>query len=204
MTQDAYPFLGHPPAPGAPLVFAFHGTGGDETQFFGAVRQMLPAAGVIAPRGDVSEHGANRFFRRTERGYDMADLALRTAKMAGFVQAHRAAHPGSPAVGLGYSNGANILAAVILQAPGLFDRAVLMHPLVPWRPAPDPGLAGLDLLITAGMNDPICPWPLSSALIEFFQAQGSRVGTSIHPGGHAVTDSEWRDIEAFLRRPDGA
>ncbi len=79
MSIDAYHALVRAPDTGAPLVFAFHGTGGDETQFFGLVRQIAPRAGVVSPRGDVSERGAARFFRRTGEGvYDMADLAVRT------------------------------------------------------------------------------------------------------------------------------
>jgi phospholipase/carboxylesterase len=114
------------------LVFAFHGTGGEERQFTGLIAGILPRAGIVSPRGDVSEHGANRFFRRSGEGVcRMADLAARTGKMAGFVQAHRNAPLGAPVYGLGYSNEANILAAVILAEPELFDRAVLMHSLIP-------------------------------------------------------------------------
>ncbi|MDZ7907370.1 MAG: alpha/beta hydrolase [Gemmobacter sp.] len=132
MSLDLYTHISTPPAPGAPLLFTFHGTGGDEHQFAGLMPQILPGAGLVSPRGDVSEHGANRFFRRTGEGvYDMDDLARRTAKMAAFVAAHRAAHPGAAVYGLGYSNGANILASVLFQAPDLFDRAALLHPLIP-------------------------------------------------------------------------
>lgn len=133
MSLTSYIHLAKAPAPGAPLVFAFHGTGGDEHQFYGLIEQMLPQAGIVSPHGDVSEHGATRFFRRTGEGvYDMKDLAQRTAKMAAFIAAHKATNPGAPVYGLGYSNGANILAAVVLDQPALFDRAVLMHPLIPW------------------------------------------------------------------------
>ena len=140
---DAYRHYAKAPAPGAPLIFAFHGTGGDEHQIAGLAEQILPDAGIVAPRGDVSEHGANRFFRRTGEGvYDMQDLAERTAKMAGFVRAHRALNPGAKVYGIGYSNGANILASMIFTTPELFDRVVLMHPLIPFEPAPQPGLGG--------------------------------------------------------------
>jgi phospholipase/carboxylesterase len=135
MSLMNYHYLAKAPAEDAPLVFAFHGTGGDERQFYGLVGQFLPQAGIIAPRGDVSEHGANRFFRRTGEGvYDMKDLASRTARMAAFVRAHKNAHPGAPVFGLGYSNGANILASVLFGAADLFDRVVLMHPLIPFVP----------------------------------------------------------------------
>jgi Predicted esterase len=97
---------------GSPLFLVFHGTGGDENQFFELAGQLLPGSRIIAPRGDVSEGGALRYFRRTGEGvYDMADLARRTEAMAAFVAARKAEGTG-PVLGLGYSNGANILASV--------------------------------------------------------------------------------------------
>ena len=200
MSLDSYHALTRAPQPGAPLIFAFHGTGGDEHQFFGLAGQLVPGAGVISPRGDVSEHGAARFFRRTGEGvYDMPDLAARTARMAAFVAAHRAAHPGVPVFGFGYSNGANILASVAMAHPALFDRIGLLHPLIPWAPAPQPGLAGRQVLITAGRRDPICPWPLSDALIGWFSAQGAEVTTEVHDGGHDLRQPEIAALAALFR-----
>lgn len=200
MSMTLYPHLAKDPAKGQPLVFAFHGTGGDEHQFFGLIEQILPEAGIVSPRGDVSEHGANRFFRRTGEGvYDMKDLAVRTEKMANFIRAHKAAHPGAPVYALGYSNGANILASVLLEAPELFDRAVLMHPLVPWSPAANPGLKDKQVLVTAGKRDPICPLPLTETLVRYLKAQGSQVDLVLHEGGHDVRQEELAAIGAFLR-----
>ena len=83
MGTESYHALTRPPESGAPLIFAFHGTGGDETQFFEIAGQLLPGAGIVSPRGDVSEMGAARFFRRTGEGvYDMEDLARRTEALA--------------------------------------------------------------------------------------------------------------------------
>lgn len=200
MSLDSYHALTRAPQPGAPLIFAFHGTGGDEHQFFGLAGQLVPGAGVISPRGDVSEHGAARFFRRTGEGvYDMPDLAARTERMAAFVASHRAAHPGAPVFGFGYSNGANILASVAMAHPALFDRIGLLHPLIPWAPAPQPGLAGRQVLITAGRRDPICPWPLSEALIGWFSAQGAEVTTEVHDGGHDLRQPEIAALAALFR-----
>ena len=117
----------------APLLFLFHGTGGDEDQFFDIGGHLLPGGHLIAIRGDVSERGALRYFKRSGEGvYDMADFAERTGKMAGFVAAHIGEKRPSAVYGFGYSNGANILAAVLFERPELFDGAVLMHPLIPF------------------------------------------------------------------------
>ena len=201
MSLDTYHHIAKVPAPGAPLVFTFHGTGGDEQQFTSLIEQILPQAGIVSPRGDVSEHGANRFFRRTGEGvYDMDDLAVRTEKMTGFIRAHREANPGTPVYGLGYSNGANILASVIFEAPDLFDRVVLMHPLIPWTPEPNPSLGSVDVLVTAGRRDPICPLPLTEALIRYLEEQGTKVELKVHDGGHEVRQPELAAIETFLNR----
>lgn len=202
MSMDLYQGLVTAPEAGKPLLFAFHGTGGDERQFFGLAQDLLPGAGIVSPRGDVSEMGAARFFRRTGEGvYDMDDLAARTEKMAAYVAAHKAAHPDVLVYGFGYSNGANILAAVAIAHPELFDRVGLMHPLIPWQPAPVPGLAGRDVLVTAGQRDPICPLPMTDQLVSWFEAQGAQVTQHIHDGGHEVRQTEVQALQTFLTAP---
>jgi phospholipase/carboxylesterase len=201
MSIDLYHHVANPGAANAPLVFAFHGTGGDEHQFTGLIGQILPEAGIVAPRGDVLEHGANRFFRRRAEGlYDMEDLGARTRRMTAFLRAHVAANPGRPIFALGYSNGANILSAVLFGAPDLFDRVALMHPLIPWTPEDQPGLNGRQVLLTAGRRDPICPLPQTEALIGWLKAQGTRLEVALHDGGHGITQPELNAVAAFLRR----
>ncbi|MEK1889520.1 MAG: alpha/beta hydrolase [Phyllobacterium sp.] len=185
--------------PGKPLLFVFHGTGGDENQFFDFGRGLIPAAGIVSPRGDVLEHGAARFFRRTGEGvYDMDDLSRRTAAMADFIRAHKAEAQPSKVIGLGYSNGANILASVMLAQPDLFDEAMLLHPLIPWQPAPQPALNGKRVLITAGQSDPICPPAMTQALADYLTAQGANTDLVWHPGGHEIQQSEVAAIERFV------
>lgn len=185
----------------APALFLFHGTGGDENQFIDLGAELMPGARRIAPRGDVSEGGANRYFRRTGEGvYDMADVARATAKMAGFVGGTLGdARPGEVA-GLGYSNGANILALVLFARPELFDTAVLMHPLIPFAPAAQTGLAGRRILITAGRRDPICPPAATEALATYFREQGAVLSLFWHDGGHEIRREELLAVRDFLQR----
>ncbi|RDE08421.1 alpha/beta hydrolase [Pelagibacterium lacus] len=180
----------------APTFVLLHGTGGDENQFFGLGEQLLPEARLVAPRGDVSEGGALRFFRRTGEGvYDMDDLRLRTEKMADFLKGLEA---DGPLIGLGYSNGANILAAVMIAHPELVDAAVLMHPLIPWTPGDVAGLSGRKVLITAGRRDPICPAPKTEALISWFSAQGAATEAFWHEGGHEIVPGELNAVARFV------
>ncbi|MBV2359029.1 alpha/beta hydrolase [Thalassococcus sp. CAU 1522] len=178
-------------APGAPLVFTFHGTGGSERQFHDLPRQILPEAHVVSPRGDVSEGGALRFFRRTGEGvYDMPDLADRTARMGAFLRSAVSRIGARRVIGLGYSNGANILASVAMDRPDLFTDLILLHPLIPWTPEPVPALRNVRVLITAGQRDPICPAPQTQALADWFAKQGARVDLTWHPGGHEIAQAE--------------
>lgn len=199
MPKHSYPHVAIAPEADAPLIFTFHGTGGDEYQFPELVRRLRPGAGIISPRGDVSEHGAARFFRRTGEGvYDMDDLALRTRRMKAFIAAHRQDYPETQIHALGYSNGANILASVLFEAPELFDRVALLHPLIPWTPEPNPALEALPVLITAGERDPICPLPVTQSLVTWLQGQGAAVELVVHPGGHEVRNEELAALGAFL------
>ena len=181
------------------LLLTFHGTGGDEAQFHGLGRELMPRAHVVSPRGEVSEGGASRYFRRTAEGvYDMADLAARTAGMAAFIEAEVARTGATRICALGYSNGANILASVMFAHPGLVREAILLHPLIPFEPAPQPGLAGARVLITAGRRDPICPAPLTQRLADWLSAQGAGVSLAWAEGGHEIAASELAAIRAFL------
>ena len=119
------------------LVLTFHGTGASANQLHGLARTLMPEAHVVSPQGDVDEHGAARFFRRKAEGvYDMDDLARRVEQMATFIRGEITRTGASGATGIGYSNGANILAATAIKHPDLFDTMALMHPLIPWVPDP--------------------------------------------------------------------
>ena len=202
MSKDAYIHKLLPGSPGGPLLFVFHGTGADENQLLSLGRDLAPGATIISPRGDVSEQGAARFFRRTGEGvYDMDDLARATDKMAGFVKAHVEAAKPSAVFGLGYSNGANILASVVFAAPAVFDATVLMHPLIPFEPEVNGSRAGRHILVTAGRRDPICPPNLTTRLEAHLRADGADVTVEWHEGGHEVRPNE---IEAARRLFAGA
>lgn len=200
MSKDAYTQVALPGRPGGALLFTFHGTGGNESQLVGFGREIVPDAAIVSPRGDVAElGGAGRFFRRLGEGvYDMADLERATAKMAGYVAAHADAEARRPVIGLGYSNGANILASVVFARPDLFDAAVLMHPLIPFEPRIAGPLTGRRILITAGRRDPICPPAETEKLEARLRAAGAGVEVVWHQGGHEVRNEEVEAARRFL------
>jgi len=186
-----YHFAEVPAPKGAPLLILLHGTGGDENDLLDLGRMVVPDAHLISPRGDVSEAGAPRFFRRLGMGvYDMADLTRATDKLAAFIATKIAEVQPSATYALGYSNGANILASVLFKSPNLIDKAVLMHPLIPFNPGSQPGLRGRDVLITAGRRDPIAPVALTEQLSAYFASQGANAPVAWHDGGHEIRREE--------------
>ena len=195
----SYQFAETRAAPGAPLIFTLHGTGGDQNQFHALVGQMVPGAGVISARGDVSEHGAARFFRRRAEGvYDMDDLAARTENLAAFMRDRIARVKPGRVMAFGYSNGANILGSVLIRHPDIVDDAAMLHPLIPWLPQPQPGLAGRRVLVTAGLNDPICPPDLTRQWNGWLAAQGADLSEIWTRGGHGIEQQEILALRDFL------
>jgi phospholipase/carboxylesterase len=191
----------HDFVPGTPVLAMLHGTGGDRASFGAFAAELAPGAGVLSLDGDVMEGPMRRFFRRRAEGvYDMDDLARRTARLGGFLTAAAGAYGFEAAgtVGVGYSNGANILANLLFVGGFRPGRAVLMHPLIPFAPDPGPSLEGMDVLVTAGRRDPICPWRLTESLVAALEARGAAVTLAAHDGGHEVRPEEVAAIRRFL------
>jgi len=187
--------------PGAPLVFTFHGIGGACEQYHGFSGLIWPGAAIVSPQCEMSEMDAARFYARTPEGaYSLDELAERAAKMAVFVAEHKARLSPSRVIGLGYSNGANILAATLFAQPDLFDDVVLMHPRVSWPTNLGRSLQGKRALITGGRADQICPLPLVETLADTMTQAGANVQTHLHEDGYEVARSEIDAITSFAQR----
>src|SRR3954462_12783835 len=160
--------------PDAPPLLLLHGTGGDEGDLLPLGRALSPGSALLSPRGKVLENGMPRFFRRLAEGVlDEDDLRRRADELAGFVAEARQAYGLAAPVAVGFSNGANIAAAVLLLRPGALAAAALLRGLVPGRAPPPPpplrppvvppppppaaDLAGRPVLILSGAADPIVP-----------------------------------------------
>lgn len=193
MTDGTLGFI-HRFAPGAdaahPLLL-LHGTGGDETDLLPLGRMLAPSAALLSPRGAVLENGMPRFFRRLAEGvFDEADLHRRTADLAGFVAAARAAYGLGAPLALGFSNGANIAAAMLMLRPETLAGAVLIRPMAPFAEPPATDLAGKPVLILSGAMDPIVPVENARRLAAQLEAAGARVEHRILPAGHGLSQAE--------------
>jgi predicted esterase/catechol 2,3-dioxygenase-like lactoylglutathione lyase family enzyme len=216
VSGDALGFIHRyiPPAAGAELassttLLLLHGTGGDEEDLIPLGRALLPGAGLLSPRGKVLERGAPRFFRRMAEGvFDQEDLARRTEELAQFIEAAARTYEldRDGVVAVGFSNGANIAASLLLLRPGLVRGAVLLSPMVPFEPDAPPDLAGTSVFIGAGRADSIAPPEQAEHLADTLRRAGAAVTIHWEPGGHAVTDGEvgaarqWL-LESVVERP---
>ena len=164
---------------------------------------IAPGAAVISLRGNVLEQGMPRFFRRLAEGvFDEEDLARRTIELGDFLVAAARHHGLDPAriVALGYSNGANIAASLLLTRPHALAGAVLLRAMVPFEPARMPDLSGRRILISAGERDPIIPRPLTARLAQLLTVGGAEVTTRWYPGGHALSQREIADAAEWFSR----
>ena len=178
-----------------------HGTGGTEEDLLPLGELLDPDANLLSPRGPVLEHGMPRFFRRLAEGvFDEADLRQRARDLVDFVREAATVHAFDPAgiTAVGFSNGANIAAAVCLLHPGTIARAVLLRPMVPLVPEPLPALAPTAALLLAGAQDPIVPAANTERLAALLRAAGADVSLEWLPGGHQLTRADVTAARTWL------
>ncbi|MFC4166252.1 alpha/beta hydrolase [Teichococcus aestuarii] len=177
--------------PALPPLLLLHGTGGDEHDLIPLGREVAPGAALLSPRGRVLEHGMPRFFRRLAEGvFDEDDLRAQAAALAGFVAAAREQHGLAAPVALGFSNGANIAAALLLLHPGTLAGAALLRAMPPLRQPPEVALPGTPVLMLSGQADPIIPPQGSAALAATLEGAGAAVMHRSLPTGHGLTRTD--------------
>jgi predicted esterase len=173
----------------APLLL-LHGTGGNEDDLVSLGRTFAPEAPLLSPRGRVLENGMPRFFRRHAEGvFDLDDLRFRAAELAEFLSWAREKYGlGEVApIAVGFSNGANIAAALLLLHPGSLSAAMLLRPMVPLVPDSLPVLDDVRVLIAAGRSDPIISSQQSQALADLLNKAGAEVTLHWSDAGHGLT-----------------
>jgi phospholipase/carboxylesterase len=190
-------------------LLVLHGTGGDENDLLDLGRAMDPEARLLSPRGKVLENGAPRtepvwrFFRRLAEGiFDEADVIARAKELAQFVEWARAEYEidAEHLVAVGYSNGANIAAAMMLLGVAKFRCAILFRAMVPLSKIDVPDLKRLRVLISAGQLDPIAPPPIAERLAQLLESAGADVTLRFQTAGHELAASDVEDARKWLAR----
>jgi predicted esterase len=194
--------------PGRPTLLLLHGTGGDEHDLLPLVPMLLPHAGVLSPRGKVLERGMPRFFRRFAPGvFDLDDLKARTEELATFVaaSADRYGFDGRNVIAVGFSNGGNIAANLLLSKPAALRAAVLFRALAPIEPLVLPDLTLARVYIGGGRHDETTEPTKTERLAALLRQAGADVTLQWDAGGHALTRdavdkaSAW--MQSALTRP---
>jgi len=186
-----------------PTLVLLHGTGGSERDLLPLAGHVAPGAGLLALRGSVAENGMLRFFHRIAEGvFDEEDLVFRAHELHAFL-AEAAARYGLDRrrfVALGYLNGANMAASLLLHYADAFRGAMLHHPMVPIRGVGPADIAGVPVFIGAGRNDPICKPQETEALTAMLQQAGAEVEVRWEYAGHHVTATEADAAAAWFGR----
>jgi phospholipase/carboxylesterase len=180
-----------------------HGTGGNEDDLIPLGQQLLPGATILSPRGKVSEHGAPRFFRRLAEGvFDHEDLLFRTHELADFVDqaADQYGFDRQRLVAVGYSNGANIAASLMLLHPGLLRAAVLLRAMVTFEPEVTPDLSGMPVFLAAGRRDTMIAPDNTERLAAILRDAGADLDLRWKNVGHPLTYEELEEARDWLSR----
>lgn len=208
MTFEAAPIRPHvyvPAAGGskqATTLLLLHGTGADEHDLLPLGRQLLPSANLLSPRGMHLENGMNRFFERYSDGtFNEASIDTAVAELVEFLQ-HSAAFYGydpERVIAVGFSNGANTAAALLVEEPTVLSGAVLFGTTRPFKQRPiTNSLVEKQVWIANGDNDPYADLVASEAWVADLRAAGAEVTFLRHPGGHQISSQHVQQISRVL------
>lgn len=178
-----------------------HGTGGDENDMMPLGESLLPGAAILSPRGAVRERGMPRFFARLAEGvFDLEDLALRTQQLIRFVNGAVAKYELDPSrlIAVGFSNGANIAASVLLTGPSVFSHAILFRAMVPFEPKKPARLGGTQVLLSSGQWDPIATPEQARRLHTLLIAAGAVATINFFNAGHELTRDDVIDAAHWI------
>ncbi|MTV27456.1 alpha/beta hydrolase [Nitriliruptoraceae bacterium ZYF776] len=186
----------------APTLLLLHGTGADERDLLPLGELLDPGASVLSPRGNVREAGMPRWFARHAEGVlDEEDVVRRAHELADWIAVATEHYDLDPTrvVAAGFSNGANIAAAVLLLRPEVLRAAALFAPMVPLRPSERVDLSATHVFVSAGRRDPICPPEQVEELVGMLTDRDAAVELTWHDGGHQLTREHAEAARAWLR-----
>ena len=175
----------------APTLLLLHGTGGNEDDLLPLGRMIAPGAALLSPRGKVLENGMPRFFRRLREGvFDEEDVRRRAFELADFIADARVMCNLPAPIAVGYSNGANIAAALLYLKPEVLGGAVLLRAMTPLSSGPEARRDGKPVLILSGDMDPIAPAENAGRLASALAGAGASVTHRTLPAGHELSQAD--------------
>jgi len=185
----------------SPTLLLLHGTGGDENDLIPLGQLLRPGAALLSPRGQILENGQPRFFRRLAPGvFDEDDLIRRTHELADFVEDQSARQHLGQVIAVGYSNGANIAASMLLLRPDVLSGAILFRAMLPLEPPHPPQLDEAPVLLLAGRQDNMIPQDSTQRLAVLLEQSGANVTLEWRDTGHGLDQSEFTLARDWLGR----
>lgn len=188
--------------PSGPTLVLLHGTGGNESDLFPIAEMIDPDLNVLGIRGNVSENGMPRFFKRLAEGiFDMEDLKKRTDELHQFLKDAAKEHHFNvdQLIAVGYSNGANIAANVLYEHGSVFQGAMLFHAMVPQKGKQLSSLPDTSVFVGAGKRDPMIPAAETETLIADLRDAGANVEAYWTNGGHQLTRDEIESAKSWYK-----
>lgn len=176
-----------------PVILALHGTGGDENDLIPLVMEAAPGSAIISPRGKILENGMPRFFKRFAEGvFDQEDLEKRTQELADWAvdMADKYGFSTDKLYALGYSNGANIAASILLRRPEVLAGGILLRAMVPFQLDNVPDLSDKKILLLSGIADPIADETQAKGLVNLFTKGHASVKHTPLLTGHGLTSKD--------------
>lgn len=180
-----------------------HGTGGNEEDLIPLGKELTTNASILSVRGKVLENGMPRFFRRIKEGvFDLADLKLRTNELADFVLNSSSIYEFDleRIIAVGFSNGANIGASLLLRRPEVFTGAILFRAMVPFIPKVLPDLSKKYILLSQGLHDPIISRGEAENLLRLFTKASSDATLEWQDSGHNLVQQDIVASRRWLER----
>ena len=178
-----------------------HGTGGTEDDLIPLGKDLASYASLLTVRGKVLENGMPRFFRRLEEGvFDLEDLKIRTDELAEFILKSSSIYEFDlkKIIAVGYSNGANIAASLLLRRPEILAGAILFRAMVPFIPDVLPDLSKKSIILLEGMYDPIVSKQEAESLLKIFTKARSNVTMKWQDSGHNLTQKDIESAKKWL------
>ena len=178
-----------------------HGTGGTEDDLIPLGNELTLDASILSVRGKVLENGMPRFFRRLEEGvFDLEDLKMRTDELADFILKSSSIYDFDlkRLIAVGYSNGANIGASLLLRRPEVLAGAILFRAMVPFIPDVLPDLSKKFIILLEGMRDPIVSRQEAESLLKIFNKAHSNVTIKWQGSGHNLTQEDIESAKKWL------
>lgn len=187
--------------PQSPPILMLHGTGGDEQSLVEIASAIAPTSSLLGIRGQVSEHGANRYFRRFAEGqFDLEDLEKQTDQLLSEIKRLAELYhiTLSELIVLGYSNGANIGAHLLLERESSLKQGILLHPMSLGRHTQSFTLTDQRLWLSYGERDPLVTQASFDELVMAFEQRGAQVSAYRAPMSHGLTREEMASAKNWL------